>query len=117
MLQSVSFDQLRMFVAAADEGSFSAAARHVLRTQSAVSEAILKMGFAQTRQVVFNSGVFEHFSKVELPSEMSHFWVRNIFTARLAERIAAAYGANTGSEYLAGLLHDFGAIVVVYTTI
>jgi DNA-binding transcriptional LysR family regulator len=40
MLQSVSFDQLRMFVAAADEGSFSAAARRVQRTQSAVSEAI-----------------------------------------------------------------------------
>lgn len=43
MLQSVSFDQLRMFVAAADEGSFSAAARRVQRTQSAVSEAILSL--------------------------------------------------------------------------
>ena len=43
MLQSVSFDQLRMFVAAADEGSFSAAARRVVRTQSAVSEAILNL--------------------------------------------------------------------------
>lgn len=43
MLQSVSFDQLRMFVTAADEGSFSAAARRVQRTQSAVSEAILNL--------------------------------------------------------------------------
>jgi DNA-binding transcriptional LysR family regulator len=43
MLQSVSFDQLRMFVAAADEGSFSAAARQVQRTQSAVSESILNL--------------------------------------------------------------------------
>jgi DNA-binding transcriptional LysR family regulator len=43
MLQSVSFDQLRIFVAAADEGSFSAAARRVQRTQSAVSEAILNL--------------------------------------------------------------------------
>ncbi|ABE61891.1 transcriptional regulator, LysR family [Nitrobacter hamburgensis X14] len=43
MLESVSFDQLRMFVAAADEGSFSAAARRVRRTQSAVSEAILSL--------------------------------------------------------------------------
>jgi DNA-binding transcriptional LysR family regulator len=43
MLQSVSFDQLRMFVAAADAGSFSAAARRVQRTQSAVSEAILSL--------------------------------------------------------------------------
>ncbi len=77
-----------------------------------VSEAILKMGFAQTRQVVFNAGVFEHFAKTELPPEMSHFWVRNIFTARLAEQIAAAYGAATGSEYLAGLLHDVGWLLL-----
>jgi DNA-binding transcriptional LysR family regulator len=40
MLEGVSLDQLRIFVAAADEGSFSAAARRVRRTQSAVSEAM-----------------------------------------------------------------------------
>ncbi len=43
MLQSASFDQLRMFVAAADEGSSSAAARRVQRIQSGVSEAILNL--------------------------------------------------------------------------
>ena len=53
MLQSVSFDQLRMFVAAADEGSFSAAARRVQRTQSAVSEAILNLE-AQLGVVLFD---------------------------------------------------------------
>ena len=40
MIESVSLDQLRMFVAAADAGSFSAAARHLNRAQSAVSQAI-----------------------------------------------------------------------------
>ncbi|WAC27114.1 LysR family transcriptional regulator [Ancylobacter sp. SL191] len=40
MLDGVSLDQLRTFLAAADEGSFSAAARRLRRTQSAVSEAI-----------------------------------------------------------------------------
>jgi DNA-binding transcriptional LysR family regulator len=53
MLQSVSFDQLRMFAAAADEGSFSAAARRVQRTQSAVSEAILSLE-AQLGVVLFD---------------------------------------------------------------
>ena len=37
MLDGVSLDQLRTFVAAADEGSFSAAARRLNRVQSAVS--------------------------------------------------------------------------------
>jgi DNA-binding transcriptional LysR family regulator len=53
MLQGVSFDQLRMFLAAADEGSFSAAARRVQRTQSAVSETILNLE-AQLGVVLFD---------------------------------------------------------------
>ncbi|KQP93258.1 LysR family transcriptional regulator [Methylobacterium sp. Leaf113] len=43
MLDGVSLDQLRIFQAAADEGSFSAAARRVRRTQSAVSETIANL--------------------------------------------------------------------------
>jgi len=43
MLDGVSLDQLRMFLAAADEGSFSAAARRVKRTQSAVSESMVNL--------------------------------------------------------------------------
>ena len=40
MLDGVSLDQLRTFIAAADEGSFSAAARNLLRAQSVVSETV-----------------------------------------------------------------------------
>jgi DNA-binding transcriptional LysR family regulator len=43
VLDGVSLDQLRTFVAAADEGSFSAAARYLKRTQSAVSESIANL--------------------------------------------------------------------------
>lgn len=40
MLDGVSLDQLRAFIAAVDEGSFSAAGRKLRRAQSAVSELI-----------------------------------------------------------------------------
>jgi DNA-binding transcriptional LysR family regulator len=40
MLDGVSLDQLRTFIAAVDEGSFSAAARKLLRSQSVVSETV-----------------------------------------------------------------------------
>ena len=40
MLDALSLDQLRAFLAAVDEGSFSAAGRKLLRAQSAVSEMI-----------------------------------------------------------------------------
>ncbi|QKD01930.1 LysR family transcriptional regulator [Mesorhizobium loti] len=43
MLDGLSLDQLRTFVAAADEGSFSAAARRLRRTQSAVSETMANL--------------------------------------------------------------------------
>src|ERR1700761_1508114 len=40
MLDAVSLDQLRTFIAAVDEGSFSAASRKLLRSQSVVSETV-----------------------------------------------------------------------------
>jgi hypothetical protein len=40
MLAGVSLDQLRTFIAAVDEGSFSAASRKLLRSQSVVSETV-----------------------------------------------------------------------------
>ena len=40
MLDGVSLDQLRTFIAAVDEGSFSAASRKLLRAQSVVSDTV-----------------------------------------------------------------------------
>src|SRR5258707_13596396 len=40
MLDAVSLDQLRTFIAAVDQGSFSAASRKLLRAQSVVSDTI-----------------------------------------------------------------------------
>src|ERR1700674_4989239 len=40
MLDSVSLDQLRTLIAAVDAGSFSAASRKLLRSQSVVSETV-----------------------------------------------------------------------------
>src|SRR5471032_2253491 len=40
MLDGVSLDQLRAFIASVDEGSFSAAARRLRRAQSVVSELV-----------------------------------------------------------------------------
>jgi len=40
MLDGVSLDQLRAFIAAVDEGSFSAGARRLQRAQSVVSELV-----------------------------------------------------------------------------
>ena len=50
MLDAMSMDQLRTFIAAADEGSFSAAGRKLRRAQSVVSQTLANLeqqvGFA-----------------------------------------------------------------------
>jgi DNA-binding transcriptional LysR family regulator len=43
MFDGVSLDQLRTFIAAADEGSFSAAGRHLRRAQSVVSQTLANL--------------------------------------------------------------------------
>ncbi|SDI51826.1 DNA-binding transcriptional regulator, LysR family [Paraburkholderia steynii] len=43
MLDALSLDQLRTFIVAAEEGSFSAAARKMFRAQSAISDLISKL--------------------------------------------------------------------------
>ena len=43
MIDALNLDQLRVFVAIADQGSFSAAARYLRRAQSAVSNAIVNL--------------------------------------------------------------------------
>ena len=43
MLDGVSLDQLRTFIAAADEGSFSAAGRRLHRAQSVVSQTLANL--------------------------------------------------------------------------
>jgi DNA-binding transcriptional LysR family regulator len=53
MLDGVSLDQLRAFIAAVDEGSFSAAARRLHRAQSAVSELVSNLE-AQIGVVLFD---------------------------------------------------------------
>ena len=43
MLDAMSMDQLRTFIAAADEGSFSAAGRKLRRAQSVVSQTLANL--------------------------------------------------------------------------
>lgn len=75
---------------------------------STVSEAIRFVGFKVIRQFVFNAGVFDQFSGLGVPPGWDLFWLRNIFVARMTERIFSIYKPANGTEYLAGLTHDVG---------
>jgi HD-like signal output (HDOD) protein len=58
--------------------------------------------------MVFNATILTQFSTLKVPPNWDVFWLRNIFIARLSDRIAGTYFSTDGSEYLAGLIHDIG---------
>ena len=73
-----------------------------------VTDAVLRLGLKFVREQVFNAGIFKQYSGWVLPPEWDLFWLRNIFVARMCDRISGLHGPTTGSEYLAGLIHDMG---------
>jgi HD-like signal output (HDOD) protein len=73
-----------------------------------ISEALRYIGFKCLREMVFNATVLTQFSTLKVPPQWDVFWLRNIFIARLCDRLAATYFQTDGSEYLAGLIHDIG---------
>ncbi|MCW6510044.1 LysR family transcriptional regulator [Lichenifustis flavocetrariae] len=56
MIGSLSLDQLKVLVAVADTGSFSAAARKLGRVQSAISQTVQTLEDAQGVQLFDRSG-------------------------------------------------------------
>ena len=73
-----------------------------------INQAIQHMGLKFVREQVFTAGVFKQYASWEMPPEWDEFWLRNIFVARLCERIANVCGPTNGTEYIAGLIHDIG---------
>jgi len=73
-----------------------------------ISEAVRYIGFKSLREMVFNATVLQQFSTLKVPQGWDIFWLRNIFIARLCDRVAGTFFQPDGSEYLAGLIHDIG---------
>ena len=73
-----------------------------------IAEALRFIGFKSLREMVFNATVLTQFSTLQVPPNWDVFWLRNIFIARLCDRISGTYFQTDGSEYLAGLIHDIG---------
>jgi len=101
MLDSVSLDQLRMFVSAADTSSFSAAARQLNRAQSAVSQGIANL------EAVLGVRLFDRSERLpKLTVEGSAL----LATARAALRNADAIKSH--ARHMAGGLEPELSVVV-----
>lgn len=83
---------------------------------SSIKDAIVRIGFNETRKLVLCIGVMEIFEKKDRTYGFNRkqFWIHSISVAVITEYLISRSKFKSSSEYgfLCGLLHDFGTIVL-----
>lgn len=85
------------------------------RRINTIKDAIVRIGFGETKKIVMAIKVVELFDKDQdsLGFNRMNFWLHSLAVAILSERIAKRMGTVSSDEaFLAGLLHDFGVILL-----
>ncbi len=82
------------------------------RNISTINEALLMIGMGEVRRIALTVGVMDTLSHLRVKIDWNRFWLHSVLVARLTEKIAGAFRDVTGMEYLAGLLHDIGKLIL-----
>jgi HD-like signal output (HDOD) protein len=82
------------------------------RSINTIKEALLMIGMTEMRRIALSIGVMDAFSHLRIKIDWQRFWLHSVLVARIGEKIAGAYREVTGIEYLAGLLHDSGKMIL-----
>lgn len=85
------------------------------RTISSIKDAVVRIGFKETKRIVMAMSVMDIFGKEDkcFGFNRMDFWVHSLATALISERIAKRMGnISTEEAFLAGLLHDFGILLL-----
>jgi HD-like signal output (HDOD) protein/DNA-binding NarL/FixJ family response regulator len=85
------------------------------RRISTIKDAIVRIGFKETKRLVMSVSVMKLFdqSTNSLGFDRLGFWCHSLACGIIAERLARRVGTvNSDEVFLAGLLHDFGIIVL-----
>jgi putative nucleotidyltransferase with HDIG domain len=85
------------------------------RRISSIRDALVRIGFRETKRIVMSFAVMSLFGKDDknLGFNRMDFWYHSLSTGIIAERLARHMGGLDSEEaFLAGLLHDFGIIIL-----
>jgi putative nucleotidyltransferase with HDIG domain len=85
------------------------------RRISSIKEAIVRVGFLETKKIVMGMMVLNLFNagNKNLGFNRIDFWYHSLATALFAERVARfVHGVNPEMAFLAGLLHDIGIMLL-----
>ncbi|MBN1578959.1 MAG: HDOD domain-containing protein [Chitinispirillaceae bacterium] len=86
----------------------------VNRRIGSIKEAIIRIGFEETKRIVMGMSVMNLFgqSNKNIGFDRTDFWYHSLTTALVAERIARSFeNISTEVAFLAGLLHDLGILL------
>lgn len=85
------------------------------RRISSIKDAVVRIGFRETKRIVMAMSVMELFSKKDTSFGFNRmdFWYHSLATALISAHIAQRMGnINREEAFLAGLLHDFGVLLL-----
>lgn len=82
------------------------------RSISTINEALLIIGMAEIRRIALTVGVMDTFSHLRIKIDWQRFWLHSVLVARLTDKVAGAFRDVNGMEYLAGLIHDIGKLIL-----
>ncbi len=85
------------------------------RRIGSIKEAIIRIGFIETKKIVMGMSVMKLFGSTttNLGFDRTDFWYHSLAAAIIAERVAKSFGdVNTEEAFLAGLLHDLGILLL-----
>lgn len=82
------------------------------RPIDSVEQAIMMIGVRQIRRIALSVGTIDTFAHFKLKIDWKRFWLHNILVARLSDKLASTFRECSGLEYLAGLLHDIGKLII-----
>lgn len=84
------------------------------RRINSIKDAIVRVGFRETKRIVMGMAVMELFEKDSnsIGFDRVDYWYHSLATALFAERVAKRMGKiNVEEAFLGGLLHDFGLLL------
>lgn len=90
----------------------AAGSRYGLGAVRSVEDAATRLGAREIQRIASSLGVMDRFNHLRVSVDWSRFWLHSLLVARLCERVGAAFRQATGTEYLAGLLHDSGKLMI-----
>jgi len=77
-----------------------------------IEQAIMYIGVKEMQRLAVSAEILDRFHRMRVEIDWREFWLHSILVARLSQKIAASFREVRGIEYLAGLLHDVGKLVL-----